>query len=104
LLCEGFNNLRCFVRPSGELRKLEGLRKVFGKASIEVVKGNLLSPDDCKRAVKDVSVIFHVAAGIEKTFPGCFMNSVVTTRNLLHSIWKRVLNGSSTLACGIFEC
>jgi nucleoside-diphosphate-sugar epimerase len=30
-----------------------------------------------------VAVVLHAAAGIEKTFPGCFMNSAVTTRNLL---------------------
>lgn len=100
LLYDGFNYLRCFVRPSGDLRKLERLINRFDQARIEVVKGNLLSPDDCKIASKDVSVIFHVASGIEKTFPGCFMNSVVTTRNLLLSTLqgtslKRFLNVSS---------
>ena len=28
-------------------------------------------------------VVYHLAAGIEKSFPGCFMNSVIATRNLL---------------------
>jgi nucleoside-diphosphate-sugar epimerase len=48
-----------------------------------VIQGNLLSREDCEEAVKDTAVIFHLAAGIEKTFPGSFLNSVVTTRNLL---------------------
>jgi nucleoside-diphosphate-sugar epimerase len=48
------------------------------------MKGNLLSRDDCTAAVKDVAVIYHLAAGTgEKSFPDAFMNSVVTTRNLL---------------------
>jgi nucleoside-diphosphate-sugar epimerase len=42
----------------------------------------------------------HLAAGIEKTFPGSFMNSVITTRNLLDSSLqgeslKRFVNVSS---------
>jgi len=49
-----------------------------------VIKGNLLSREDCTTATKDVAVIFHLAAGRgEKSFPDAFMNSVVTTRNLL---------------------
>ena len=47
-----------------------------------------------------VSVVYHLAAGIEKSFPGCFMNSVVTTRNLLDAfmasgVLKRFVNVSS---------
>jgi nucleoside-diphosphate-sugar epimerase len=49
-----------------------------------VLKGNLLSREDCEAACKDVTVIFHLAAGTgEKSFPDAFMNSAVTTRNLL---------------------
>jgi len=51
-----------------------------------VLKGNLLSREDCEAASKDVAVIFHLAAGTgEKSFPDAFMNSVVTTRNLLEA-------------------
>jgi nucleoside-diphosphate-sugar epimerase len=51
-----------------------------------VLKGNLLSRADCEAACKDVAVIFHLAAGTgEKSFPDAFMNSVVTTRNLLEA-------------------
>ena len=100
LLSFGFMNLRCFVRPSSNLNTLNKIIHSFDKAKIEVIKGNLLSPDDCKKATRAVSVIFHLAAGMEKTFPGFFMNSVVTTRNLLDSTLqddglKRFLNVSS---------
>jgi nucleoside-diphosphate-sugar epimerase len=50
---------------------------------IDILKGNLLSRADCE-AAKDAAVVFHLAAGTgEKSFPDAFMNSVVTTRNLL---------------------
>jgi len=83
LLHYGFFNLRCFVRPSSNLTRLHTILATFRKARVEVMQGNLLSREDCEEAAKDTAVIFHLAAGIEKTFPGSFMNCVVTTRNLL---------------------
>jgi nucleoside-diphosphate-sugar epimerase len=70
-------------------------------ARIQLIKGNLLYPEDCMSAAEGVAVVFHLAAGTgEKSFPDAFMNSVVTTRNLLdacvyhHSV-KRFVNISS---------
>jgi len=87
LLDRGFRNLRCFARPSSEAARLEAIAtRQRDVARIEVVKGNLLSREDCAAATKDVAVIFHLAAGAgEKSFPDAFMNSVVTTRNLLEA-------------------
>jgi nucleoside-diphosphate-sugar epimerase len=65
------------------------------------MRGNLLSREDCERATKDVAAIYHLAAGTgEKSFPDAFMNSVITTRNLLdaalrHGCLKRFVNISS---------
>ena len=102
LLDRGFRNLRCFARPSSEGRRLDALSKRCSNGvQIEVIKGNLLSRDDCFTATKDVAVIFHLAAGRgEKSFPDAFMNSVVTTRNLLeasllHRRLRRFVNVSS---------
>ena len=83
LLEQGFTNIRCFVRPSGDLRRLRGVTAQFPRARVELHYGNLLSREHCRSAMRGVALVYHVAAGIEKTFPGCFMNSVVTTRNLL---------------------
>src|SRR5881409_1521735 len=87
LLDRGFRNLRCFVRPSPDVARVGALRgRRRDGARIEVVEGNLLYPEDCISAAKDVAVIFHLAAGRgEKSFPDAFMNSVVTTRNLLEA-------------------
>lgn len=81
----GFRNLVCFVRPSSRLSRIEAIRERWGvTAQIEVVKGNLLSPQDCANASRDVALIYHLAAGTgEKSFPDAVMNSVVATRNLL---------------------
>ncbi len=100
LLRYGFLNLRCFVRPAGDMTALNKIIHSFGNAHVEWIKGNLLSPNDCERATEGVSVIFHLAAGIDKSFAGAYMNSVVTTRNLLDAAikngnLKRFVNVSS---------
>jgi nucleoside-diphosphate-sugar epimerase len=100
LLRQGFRNLRCFARSS-PTSWVETLVARHDGARIEVFKGNLLSREDCEVATRDVAVIFHLAAGRgEKSFPDAFINSVVTTRNLLeaclrHKRIKRFVNISS---------
>jgi len=82
LLEYGFTRLRCLVRTErnqAELRQLADAAKV----ELEIVSGNLLSREDCVQAVRDVSLIIHLAAGRGKSFADCFMNSAVATRNLL---------------------
>jgi nucleoside-diphosphate-sugar epimerase len=100
LLARGFRNVRCFVRPSSDVAKLESAGRVHG-ARVEVFTGNLLSREDCAAATKDVAIVFHLAAGRgEKSFPDAYMNSVVTTRNLLeasarHGVLRRFVSISS---------
>lgn len=82
LLGHGYTRLRCAVRSR---RNLDALRRVTDSAGddVEIVEGNLLSRDHCRDAVRDAAIIFHLAAGTSKSFAGCFMDSVLTTRNLL---------------------
>jgi nucleoside-diphosphate-sugar epimerase len=85
----GFKHLRCFVRASSNLGAVNRIINPFNEAEIEVFEGNLLSRDDCRRATEGVSVIYHLAAGRgEKSYPNAYMNSVVTTRNLLDAVLK----------------
>src|SRR5206468_2279369 len=101
LLDKGFRNLRCFTRPSSKVATLEAFRESPDDARVEVVRGNLLSCEDCTAATKNAVVVFHLAAGRgEKSFPEAFMNSVVATRNLLeasvrHQCVRRFVNVSS---------
>jgi nucleoside-diphosphate-sugar epimerase len=100
LLGYGFRNVTCLVRPGGLSRRLRDVLTEYPHAQVRVVEGNLVSRSDCAVATRDASLIYHLAAGTEKTFAGCFLNSVVTTRNLLESIprpdrLKRFVNVSS---------
>jgi len=101
LLEYGFTNLRCFIRPSSKLDRLKKILERFpaGK-NAELVSGDLLSREDCRKAAQGISVIFHLAAGFEKSFAGAFMNSALATRNLMdafleHGRPKRFANVSS---------
>jgi len=102
LLALGFRNLRCFSRPSSPAAKVQELLQLGRDGNrVEVVTGNLLSRQDCTAATEGVAVIVHLAAGRgEKSIPDAFMNSVVTTRNLLEAgaangCLKRIVNISS---------
>jgi nucleoside-diphosphate-sugar epimerase len=85
LLNRGFRRIRCLARPSTDLTRLDTVIRARADGKyVEVVRGNLLSVRDCAAITKDVAVIFHLAAARgEKSVPDAFMNSVVTTRNLL---------------------
>jgi nucleoside-diphosphate-sugar epimerase len=97
----GFSKLRCFVRPSSRLERLEKVLRRFDRGrNVEIVTGDLLSREDCEKAAENVSIIYHLAAGMEKSFAGAFMNSALATRNLTDAFLevgnpKRFVNVSS---------
>jgi nucleoside-diphosphate-sugar epimerase len=101
LLEYGFRNLRCFVRPSSQLERLKkAIARLDPNANVELIAGDLLSPDDCAKAAQGVSIIYHLAAGFDKSFAGAFMTSALGTRNLLDSFLevgspRRFVNVSS---------
>jgi len=84
LLEYGFQRIRCLVRASS---RLERLKEVIAKRSaadrVEILTGDLTSGEDCIRAAQDVAIIYHLAAGFDKSFAGAFMNSALSTRNLM---------------------
>lgn len=90
LLERGFRNLKCFIRPTS---KLSGIDTLVGDrppgTRVELLEGNLLSQQDCEAATKDVVLIYHLAAGTAgASFPNAYINSVITTRNLLEASLK----------------
>lgn len=101
LLMHGFSNLRAFARPSSDITTLKAVADLHqDKGRVDIIRGNLLSRQDCIAATQDVVIIFHLATGGDKSFPDAFMNSVVTTRNLLeaalcHKSLQRFVNVSS---------
>jgi nucleoside-diphosphate-sugar epimerase len=100
LVASGCTRIRAFVRPSSNLVALDRAKSYPG-LDLEIISGNLLSPDDCRRATEGVALVFHLAAGTgDKSYAGAFLNSVVTTRNLLEALregatLKRFVNVSS---------
>jgi nucleoside-diphosphate-sugar epimerase len=86
----GYTNICCLVRPTSRTERLEAIAQSLGEdGCFEIVKGNLLSRSDCARASRNAAVIYHLAAGRgEKSYPHAFINSVVTTRNLLEAAWQ----------------
>jgi nucleoside-diphosphate-sugar epimerase len=101
LLEEGFRNLRCFVRPFSQTERLNTvLRRFAVESDVETVRGDLVSREHCASAARGVSVIYHLAAGFDKSFAGAFMNSAIATRNLMDAFLelgepKRFVNVSS---------
>jgi nucleoside-diphosphate-sugar epimerase len=102
LVAHGFRNIRVLVRPSSNVAGLEALAaRLPARCRLDLVTGNLLSREDCAVACADVTVVFHLAAARgEKSIPDAFMNSVVTTRNLLDACrqqptFRRFVNVSS---------
>lgn len=102
LLDYGFRDIRCFMRASSDATRITELQKKYsGKARIQVIKGNLLSRNDCLAATKDVAVVYHLAiGGGGRSYPDAYMNAVITTRNLLaacvaHKCIRRFVNLSS---------
>jgi len=84
LLEYGFRDIRCIVRSAQSLAKLETVASPYtNNARLGLIKGDLLSRDDCVRATNGVRVVYHLAAGTEKSFAGAFMNSALATRNLM---------------------
>lgn len=84
LLESGFTNLACTARSTGGA--LAGLAAEYPDATIDIVVGNLLSPEVCARAAEGAQIVYHLAASKGRNFPTCVLNSVVTTRNLLDAL------------------
>lgn len=101
LLRYGFRNLICLVRPFGQDSAQGKVIDGRGVPGIEICRGNLLTREICDKVTDGVSVIYHLAAGRGvKSYPDAFLNSVVTTRNLLEAaahrgILKRFVGVSS---------
>lgn len=102
LLSRGFRQIRCPLRESSDTSGLEKIvKEKNANDKVEIIKGNLLSRDDCLRITDKVRIIYHLAAGTgTKSFSEAYLNSVVTTKNLIeaslkHGCLKRLVNVSS---------
>ena len=101
LLEYGFTNIRCFVRLPADL--VASNRRSAPSMPEEIsrlLQAICFHARTVERQLKDVSIIYHLAAGMEKSFAGAFMNSALATRNLMDAFLevgkpKRFVNVSS---------
>jgi len=87
---------------------LENVRHNIGNKNFEFVRGDLKNPEDSLKAVKDVEIVYHLAANpevrVSTTAPEIhFKENVITTFNLLEAcrkvdaVKKLVFASSSTV-------
>jgi len=87
---------------------LENVRHNIGNKNFEFVRGDLKNPEDSLKAVKDVEIVYHLAANpevkVSTTAPEIhFKENVITTFNLLEvcrkveTVKKFVFASSSTV-------
>lgn len=89
LLAHGFTDMRCLVRRCEDIPKLDALAEQRTGIRMEYCVGNLKYREAAVRAVQDVHLIFHLAAGKKGTAADLFLDSVVASRNLLEAVADR---------------
>ncbi|HEY1901966.1 MAG TPA: NAD(P)-dependent oxidoreductase [Terracidiphilus sp.] len=89
LLAHGYTDIRCFLRDRGKAVRLTQLAELYSSAQLELCYGNLRSKADCAQVVVDVSLVFHLAAGLKGSAAELFADSVVVSRNLLEALEAR---------------
>lgn len=89
LAAHGFTNIRCNLRRSKNIQKLQAIQDRFPKAKLEYCLANLKFPKEAARAVDGVQLIFHLAAGLSGDAADLFFDSVVASRNLLDAVAGR---------------
>lgn len=108
LLRLGFERVRCGVRRSSDLGRLQAGIPAEHSNRCQIVEANLLAKEECRRLTEGVELVYHLVAGRGKSFPSCFQGSVITTRNLLDSLVghgqvKRFVNISSFAVYSRFQ-
>jgi nucleoside-diphosphate-sugar epimerase len=89
LVAHGHSDIRCFLRDKGKAGRIEALAAANPGCHVEICYGNLKSKADCARAVADVEIVIHLAAGLKGAPAELFVDSVVTARNLLEALGAR---------------
>lgn len=75
--------VRCFLRGSS---RTDDLRSFVGEAlwpNVEIARGDLMNPADCRASVDGIDLVYHAAAGLTGSTAVMFLNTVVPTRRLI---------------------
>jgi nucleoside-diphosphate-sugar epimerase len=83
LLARGATNVRCLVRSGSDRRRLDAL--LSSRPGGQAFVGSLASPSAAARALDGVDVVYHLAASLKGAPADMFLNTVVTSKNLLEA-------------------
>lgn len=106
LLARGARDVRCFVRPGNDTSRIESLGGDHPDAAIEIFHGNLVSKEDAAACMRGVDIVYHLAATMKGSPAEIFLNTVVTSKNLLehlHDDIKKVILISSFGVYGVAD-
>jgi nucleoside-diphosphate-sugar epimerase len=89
LLAHGHTDIRCMLRDPAKADRLTKISASHPNAQLEFCYGNLRSKADCARVMEDVSLVFHLAAGLKGSAAEMFADSAGASRNLLEALEMR---------------
>lgn len=84
LLARGGTELRCLVRQGSSRARLEAV--LAGQECGRIVVGSLASPAAAAEALADAELVYHLAASLQGTPADMFLNTVISSKNLLEAI------------------
>jgi len=86
LIAHGWRGIRLLVRAGSNRKRLDALLAKHPDADVQVVAGSLASKDDAAKVIEGVPLILHLAAGLSGPPAELFLNTVVSSKNLLDAI------------------
>jgi len=86
LLTLGARDLRVTARTGARRDRIKAAAARFPDARIEYVTTNLAVPRETAAAVKDVDLVYHLAASMKGAPADMFLNTVVATKHLMESL------------------
>ncbi|MFH1754240.1 MAG: NAD(P)-dependent oxidoreductase [Candidatus Latescibacterota bacterium] len=90
LLIHGERDIRCLVRPGNDTSHLESMKNEYEDALLEICMGSLTSQGDAAACLRDVDIVYHLAATMKGSPAEIFLNTVVSSKNLLENVSERM--------------
>ena len=93
LLARGEKDLRLLVRTGSKRERLDAVLRRYPDAKADVFVGSLASVEAAGDALDGCEIVYHLAAALGGAPADMFLNTVVTTRNLMEAMVKKKNNG-----------
>ena len=86
LLGAGQQDVVCLVRAGSNRKRLDAVLAQYPSLNPRVLVGSLARVDDARTAIDGASAIYHLAASLSGAAADMYLNTVVTSRNLLEAV------------------